>query len=88
MSQSLTVLVLPRTLIDNLLLPQSGTVGAILADGSQVAMSTYTCLINWFDQQQELQIVANDGQYPLLGVGLLLNRELRIDYRSNLITLE
>ena len=88
MSQSLTVLVLPRTLIDNLLLPQSGTVGAILADGSQVAMSTYTCLINWFDQQQELQVVANDGQYPLLGVGLLLNRELRIDYRSNLITLE
>jgi clan AA aspartic protease len=80
-------LVLPQNLIDEIFLPQSGTVGAVLADGSQVALRTYTCLISWFGQQRRLEVVANDGEYPLLGVGLLADRELRIDYRSKAITL-
>jgi clan AA aspartic protease len=75
-------LVLPKERIDDLGLPQSGTVKAILADGSEITLQRYTCQIEWFGQQRELEVVANEGEYPLLGVGLLLGHELHISYRS------
>ncbi len=81
-------LVLPQTQIDNLALPQSGTVKAILADGSEIALKRYTCLIDWFGEQHELEVVANDGEHPLLGVGLLLGHDLHISYRSGDITID
>jgi clan AA aspartic protease len=80
--------VLPQQLVDELQLELSGSVSATLADGSEVPMRTYSCFIDWFDELRQLEIVANDGEYPLLGVGLLYDRELRIDYRSASITLE
>ena len=81
-------LVLPQRQIDDLALPQSGTVKAILADGSEVALRTYGCLIDWFGKQRHLEVIANEGEYPLLGVGLLLGHDLRISYRSGKITIE
>ena len=81
-------LVLPQKVVNDLGLPQSGTVGAILADGSQVALKTYTCVIKWFGGLHNLEVVANEGDYPLLGVGLLLDCDLRIDYRSATIVLQ
>lgn len=81
-------LVVPLQQIEDLSLPQSGTVKAILADGSEVALKTYTCLIDWFGQTRHLEVVANDGVYPLLGVGLLQGRDLCISYRSGDITIE
>ena len=80
-------LVLPQATIDDLALSLTGTVSAVLADGSKVAMRTYRCFIEWFGEQRRLEVVANEGQHPLLGVGLLLDREIRIDYRSKEITL-
>ena len=70
-------LVLPRTMIDSLSLRHSGSVDGILADGSQIDLNTYTCFVNWFDEQRRLEVVANDGDCPLLGVRLLLGLELR-----------
>jgi clan AA aspartic protease len=81
-------LVLPQMVIDDLALSLSGSVSAVLADGSQVVMKTYRCFIQWFDELRRLEVVANQGKHPLLGVGLLLDRELRIDYRSKTIKLE
>lgn len=81
-------LVLPQSTIDSLGLEQSGSVDAILADGSQIELNTYTCFVNWFGQQRRLEVVANDGAHPLLGIGLLWGLELRIDYQSNLLTLD
>jgi clan AA aspartic protease len=75
-------LVLPQRTIDALALPHSGSVDAILADGSQVQLDTHTCLINWFGTDRRLEVVANDGEYPLLGVGLLLGLELTINYHT------
>ncbi len=43
-------LVLPRVLIEQLALPASGAVKAVLADGSQVALQTFSCVIDWFDE--------------------------------------
>ena len=75
-------LVLPTATIDKLALPLSGTVGATLADGSKIAMPAYACHIRWFDDWQHLEVVASDAKYTLLGVGLLWDHELFIDYRA------
>lgn len=75
-------LVMPISSIERLGLELSGSVDAILADGSQIALSTYTCIIEWFGGTKTLEIVANDGECPLLGVGLMLGLELNVDYRN------
>jgi predicted aspartyl protease len=56
-------LVLPLQQIEDFALPQSGTVGAILADGSQVTLKTHSCLIEWFGKLRELEVVTN--QLPI-----------------------
>ena len=81
-------LVLPQSIIDQLALPFAGAVEAVLADGSKVKLKVYACYIQWFNALLELEVVANDGACPLLGVGLLFDRDLRIDYRSKVITLK
>ena len=81
-------LVLPQQQINDLALPQSGTVKAILADGSVIALKRYACLIDWFGEQRDLEVVANDGEYALLGVGLLAGQDLHISYRSGNVTIE
>jgi len=81
-------LVLPQKQIDDLALPHSGTVKGILADGSEVALKTYTCLIDWFGEERHLEVVDNSGECPLLGVGLLLGHDLRINYRSGDISID
>ena len=81
-------LVLPQQQIDDLKLPASGTVRAVLADGSEVTLQRYLCQIDWFGERRELEVVANDGEYPLLGVGLLLGLDLHISYRSGEITID
>ena len=75
-------IVLPQHQINELSLSHSGTVKAVLADGSEVALKTFACQIDWFDRRRDLEVIANDSQYPLLGVGLLLGRNLNISYRS------
>ena len=46
-------LVLPQQQIDDLALPASGTLKAILADGSEVALQRYICLIDWFGEVRD-----------------------------------
>lgn len=70
---------MPITSIERLGLDLSGSVDAILADRSQIALSTYSCAIEWFGESQTLEIISNDGACPLLGVGLLRGLELRVD---------
>jgi len=81
-------LVLSQQEIDELGLPALGTVKAILADGSEVALQRYTCLMNWFGKELDLEVVANDGEYPLLGVGLLTGYDLHISYRAGTVTIK
>jgi clan AA aspartic protease len=81
-------LVMPQSSIDTLGLPRSGSIDAILADGSQTELNTYSCVIDWFGNERKLEVIANQGEYPLLGVGLLLGLELRVDYHNLKLTLE
>jgi len=81
-------LVLPHCNIEQLALPASGAVKAVLADGSEVTLKTYSCIIDWFDQQRDLEVVSNNGEYPLLGVGLLLGHDLSVSYRTGKLVVE
>ena len=60
----------------------------MLADGSQTELNTYSCVIASFGTEPNLEVIANEGAYPLLGVGLLLGLELRVDYRNLKLTLQ
>lgn len=79
-------LVLPQHFIDQFNLTQSGSVSAVLADGSQVTLKTFSCVLQWFGEDRSLEVVANDGDQALLGVGLLLDQILNIDYRSGTLS--
>ena len=79
---------MPQRQIDDLALSHSGTAKAILADGSEVVLKTHACEIEWFGAKRHLEVVANEGNFPLLGIGLLAGRNLRISYRSGEITID
>jgi clan AA aspartic protease len=81
-------LVLPQETVTSLGLPLGPSVTARLADGSDIQLDTHTCHLDWFDEWRRIEVVANQGHYPLLGVGLLLDRDLRIDYRAKTVTLD
>jgi hypothetical protein len=39
-------------------------------------------------EDRDLEVIANDGEYPLLGVRLLTGYDLHISYRSSNVTIE
>lgn len=51
-------LVIPRGVVESLLLQQSGTVDGILADGTEVLFQTYHCEIHWFGRQRMLEVIS------------------------------
>ncbi|MFZ1932329.1 MAG: hypothetical protein WCB27_00780 [Thermoguttaceae bacterium] len=75
-------------MVGKLGLRQSAAITARLADGTQVVLETYSCVVDWFGGQRTVEVVENDGQVPLLGVGLLQGRRLEIDYRSQTVLIE
>ena len=81
-------LIVPREIIRRLGLKEASSTDAILADGQLVELQTFTCFLDWFGQTFRTQVVANDGQFALLGTILLQNRRLVIDYSTRFVSLE
>lgn len=81
-------LVIPRSTILRLGFQQSAAVAAGLADGTQVILETFSCIIRWFEKDLAVEVVENDGQFPLLGVGLLKNRRLEVNYRLRKLSID
>jgi predicted aspartyl protease len=81
-------LVLSRAEIASRNLPQSSVVRAKLADGSQVLLESFSCVLDWFGGSRTVEVIANDGEFPLLGIGLLQDRRLVIDYPARTINME
>lgn len=81
-------LVIPRSIIESLGLKPSGAIDGILADGTQTQLETYTCRLDWFGRIRSLEVIANSGEMSLLGVGLLLAKELTVDYTNLTLSLE
>ena len=59
-----------------------------LADGSAVLMESFTCWLNWFGQIHRVEAIANDGEFPLLVIGLLIGHRLMIDYNDLTVTIK
>ena len=81
-------LVLPQERIVALGLPLSAVVRVELGDGSETVLHAYTCLIEWFGQVKQIEVIANTGQFPLLRVGLLRGHTLTVDYASRTLTID
>jgi clan AA aspartic protease len=81
-------LVVPRRHVERLGLRQGSTTAAVLADGRSIDLETFTCYLDWFGQTYRTQVVANDGQFPLLGTVLLADRTLTIDYKAKTVELD
>jgi|ERR1051325_2435932 clan AA aspartic protease len=80
-------LVVPQAQINALGLQVGSAIKATLADGSMVQLDAYECLVEWFGTWKRIEVIANQGRFPLLGVGLLKNRELNIDYKAKSLNL-
>ena len=55
---------------------------------SATVLEVYSCLIEWFGHVQQIEVIANTGTSPLLGVGLLQGHRLIIDYTACTVTIE
>lgn len=81
-------LVIPLNAIHDMELPQSAAVRATLADGTAVVLDTFDCEIAWFGQWRRVEVIANEGHLPLLGIGLLRGHRLTVDYVTDELELE
>jgi clan AA aspartic protease len=81
-------LAVPRATIRKLGLHQSAAVLGTLADGREVVLETYSCVVSWFGQGRLVEVVASDGRFPLLGIGLLRDRRLAIDFPARTLSVE
>ncbi len=81
-------LVLPTSVIKDLGLESLRDVIAVLADGKQVTLKTYLCYVDWFGELKPLQVIANEGQMPLVGTELLDGHLLQVDYRQDSVSLD
>jgi clan AA aspartic protease len=81
-------LVFSRQLIEELELESLVETDAVLADGRRVTLETFVCYVEWFGSLIPLQVISSDGQFPLLGTGLLEDRVLHIDYSARQLSLE
>jgi clan AA aspartic protease len=80
-------LVVPEKEVKMLDLPIGQGVKAILADGSEIQLNTYPCQLMWFGKWTNIEVLANQGQYPLLGFGMLRNRVLTVNYPKKEVAL-
>lgn len=81
-------LVFSRELIEVLKLDSLVQTDAVLADGSTVTLETFLCFVEWFGERMPLQVIANEGRFPLLGTALLSGHRLQVDYVSTKVQLE
>lgn len=74
-------------LIEELGLETLAETEAILADGTKVVLETFLAYLEWFGNVIPVQVVANEGTFPLLGTALLDGHRLMIDYRDRSLEL-
>lgn len=80
-------LTLPRETAAALGLAPGVSADAVLADGSQVALESFVCFLDWFGGTYRTQAVATDSAHPLLGTQMLEGRRLVVDYAAGTVEL-
>ena len=79
---------IPRRIIEAAELEQTAGIEAKLADGNAVMLESFTCFLNWFGEDRAVEAIANDGEFPLLGIGLLVGHRLVVDYTQLTVPIE
>jgi len=79
--------VFSAALIEKLELETLVETDAILADGTKVTLETFVAYMDWFGKMIPVQVVANEGEFPLLGTALLDDRVMLINYRERSLEL-
>ncbi len=80
--------VFPLALIEKLGLDTLAETEATLADGTIVSLESYVAFLEWFGDLVPVQVIANEGRFPLLGTELLDDHCLQVDYKAKTLTLE
>ena len=80
-------LVFSRELINRLSLESLVETEAILADGSKVSLESYFCVVDWFGENIPVQVIENEGRFPLIGTGLLTRRNVHISYEAKTVSI-
>jgi len=70
-------LVMPGRLIESARLEQTAVIEARVADGSTVMLESFTCYLDWFGEDRPVEVIANEGEFPLLGIGLLTGHRVK-----------
>jgi len=78
-------LVFSKELIKKLHLDSLVETEAILTNGSKITMESYFCIVDWFGRKVPVQVIENDGQFPLLGTGLLDGRTIHLCYDAKTV---
>ncbi len=45
------------------------------------------CVIDWFGEKVPVQVIENEGRFPLVGTALLAKRNLHIGYEAKSVEL-
>ena len=48
-----------------------------------MTLETFVAYLDWFGEIIPVQVVSNEGQFPLLGTALLRERRLVVDFRKS-----
>lgn len=67
---------------------QSLSVQAELGDGTRTTLDTHVCAIEWFGPSLTVEVIAKAGGFPLLGIGLLHDKSLHIEYEKRTLTID
>jgi predicted aspartyl protease len=65
----------------------TATVQGLLANGSKVAFQAYSCEIDWFGITRPIDALIGSGRFALIGVGLIEDHNLTIDYPNRTVSL-
>jgi hypothetical protein len=75
-------------MIEPLGLEQSAGIRARLADGKEVTLESYTCILDRFGTQRTVKVISSNCQTPLLGIGLFIRHRLVVEHKDLIVGLE
>jgi clan AA aspartic protease len=73
---------------DALNLPRITAVPSVLSDGSRVLFEARRCIIEWFGVSRPVGAILGSGRLALIGIGLLEDLLVTINYPARTVSLE
>jgi predicted aspartyl protease len=68
-------------------LTSEGVVPGAVASGDRASFDVYPCLVEWFGRDLGIQAYSSPGRFALVGIGLLEDLQITIDYPARTVRL-